>query len=120
MDTRHHYFNLTFGGIGKQQGVISRIIRFDRPYVTHAQIQAIRENEQIDDQAPLLGVSYLGKMTTTQWESELWQQQPSTNQEANLKTSPRWTPFQKCLTGLSVAFVLLLSVLAVMMFLSLR
>lgn len=120
MDSKHHYFNLTFGGIGKQQGVISRIIRFDKPYVTHAQIAAIRESEQIEDQAPLLSVSYLGKMTTTQWESELWQQQPTHNQEAEQKTSQRWTAFQKCLMGLSVAFVLLLSVLAVMMYLNLR
>ena len=74
MQEHGHYFNLTFGvSNGTQNGVINRVVRFDHPRVSHAQLEAIRASEQLDDRAPLLSVSYLGRMTPQQWETDLWE-----------------------------------------------
>lgn len=70
---RLHYFNLVFANVGQQQGVISRVIQFPHPRVSHAQLAAIRDAEGISHNAPLLAVNYLGRMSRNEWESSLWE-----------------------------------------------
>lgn len=91
---RQHYFNIVFGGTGQQQGVISRIVQFPHARVTSAQLEAIRNAENIDHNAPLLGVHYMGRMTQNQWEKELWEVEQATPVQSGCRTS--------ALVGLSI------------------
>lgn len=64
---KYHFFYLTYAD--KNAHPVGIAIRTKKPYVGDANLQHGRHQLELDVSAPIIAVSYLGRMTIKQWNS---------------------------------------------------